>query len=182
MEDDVRGMRVNVNIELCLWRHIAVFQDRPAHDDQLLHSRCKARFLADRHGNIRQRPDGEDADLVGLCQDAFDQVIDGMSGHRRGFWLGQLRIANAAFPMHGRRRRAAAGQEAAWLPLCHRNMAGAPQLQHRKSIRCGFFKRHIALCGGQRFQLDLRRSQRQQECQRIVHARVGVNNDSFCHR
>ena len=44
---------------------------------------------------------------------------------------------------------------------------------------CGFFKRHIALRGGQRFELDFRRSQRQQECQSIVHARVGVNNDLF---
>src|SRR5512133_2888343 len=78
MEDDMRGVRIHVNIELSLWRDIAVLQDRPAHNDKFFYSFCKAWFFADGYGDVCEWSNGKDADLVRLGKDTFDQVIDCM--------------------------------------------------------------------------------------------------------
>src|SRR5512133_381647 len=82
MENDMRSMRVHINVEFRLRRDIAMFQDRPAHNDEFLHCLGKARLLADGHRYVRQWSDGEDADLTRLGKDTFDQIIDSMLRER----------------------------------------------------------------------------------------------------
>src|ERR1041384_1353082 len=90
MEDNMRGMRIYTNIELCLRRDIAMLEDRAAHDDKFLHSFGELRLFADCYRKICERSNRKDADLIGFGKDALDQIIYCMLGDRFCFWFWQL--------------------------------------------------------------------------------------------
>src|SRR5687767_3145471 len=102
MEDDMRSMWVYKDIELCLRGRIAVFLNGSTHDDQFPHGFCKLWRLANREGDVGQRADREDADLIGICENRFDQIIHRMCCNRLGLWGGQLRVSDSTFPVYVR--------------------------------------------------------------------------------
>jgi hypothetical protein len=84
------SVRVNINIELSQRSHITALLDRAAHDDQFFYRLCKAWFLADRHCDVGQRANGEDADLTGFSKDFIDQKVNSVPANGAILWFGKF--------------------------------------------------------------------------------------------
>ena len=172
-------MWVFMDVELRQCRDVPARADRPAHDDQFLDGMHDARLFADGKRHVGQRSNGEQTDLTWFGEKAFDEVIDGVGFHDLRSRLGQGGLSHSARSVDGFARLVRHSDERKRASLCDGDVTCIRHFQHRQGIARGFGKGDISLHRGQGFEFDFRGSEREQKRQRVIHAWVGIDDDSF---
>ncbi len=178
MKDDMRSVRVFMDVELRQRRDVAARADRSAHDDHLLDRIHDARFFADGKRDVGQWTDGEQADLLGFGEKAFDEVINGMSIDNRRSRIRQIGMTHSTGTMNSLPRRMRRFDERMRASTRNRDVSRVHHFQNGERVAGGFLQRDVSLHGGEGFELNFRRGEREQEGQRVVHAGVGIDDDA----
>ncbi len=83
VDDDARGLRIRPDVELGAGRDVPV-AIRAAHDHELRDQVLEARLGEERGRDVRERPDGNEDDLLGRRPVRLDEEFDGAGRLLRG--------------------------------------------------------------------------------------------------
>ena len=180
-EHDVRGFRVNVNVELCRRCDIAHLEIGPAHQHDLLHAADDIGRLFKRHRDVGQgakRAQGHR--MRGLTPQGFNNEINAMLCLQRHRRIGQLRAIQPRLPMHIFRRDQLALDRAVAARVNPRLWLSS-QFTDDPAVLFGELQGHIACHGRHPQNLQLGTGQRQQNGKGIVLPGVSVDDDLAGH-
>ena len=186
-EYPIRGDRVDVEIELRGRGHVARLLDRATHDDQPPDPPHRVRVRIECPREVGERPERGDGErLAVLARLGHDRVRGGPTDWLRPVARGKERSAvtveqvgetgQPVFAVHVRRSNQPAAK-------------GTRRAAHQAGRFVGIEEREQAACvvgrcahagvagdGGHELHAQLRGAQRQHDCERVVDARVGVDD------
>jgi hypothetical protein len=99
MEHDMRGMWIDVDIELGQRRGVAGHIDRAAHDDDLVQPLSQTRFAPDRKGDIGKWCNGDQGYGLGGGHDLTHQEVHGMIERQFSGRIRQPRVTQTGIAM-----------------------------------------------------------------------------------
>ena len=151
-----------------------------AHDHEVPDPGRQPRLAAQRQRDVGQRARGDQRDLPGCGGDRFDDEIDGMPVLGGPHGRRQDRAAEAGVTVYVSRveRRA---QQRRGAPGGHRYVWRADERRHRQGIPRRLGQPDSAGHGREAGQLDLRRGDREGDCERVVDAGIAVEDDGGAH-
>ena len=174
VENDLCGFRIVVDIGFRGSVDIAS-ADRAAHDHNVVNQRHDGRILRNRQGDIRERTDRNQGDLVRIGMDHLDDQIGPEAPVSLAVGGRQLHVRQTVLAVPELRGDQLLIQGMLGAAR-NRNIAASRQrddLQRvLQALRCFDVTGHHR----QSFHLELGRIERQQDRHRVVDARIGINN------
>ena len=171
-------MGIDIDVELRRRRDIAALAHGPAHQHDLLNLRRDARLFDEGGGDIGERAGGHERDrIIGRCHQRLDDEIDGVLRLQRMGRIVDIEPVDARAPVHVLRGDQCAHQRArATGEDLH---IGAPaELAHEARVAFRQRQRHVAGYRGDAKNFQFAgRSKREQQHDRIVLARVAINQN-----
>ncbi|EGE55816.1 hypothetical protein RHECNPAF_850054 [Rhizobium etli CNPAF512] len=180
-EDDVGGLRIDIDVELGRRRDVAALEEAAAHHHQFADARDDVGRLLEGHADIGERPErAERHRACRLLAQRLDDEIDGMGRLQRHHRLGERGSVEAGLAVHMLRRHQLAGNRPVGTGEDLR-LRPAAKLADDARIAARQRKRHIA--GDRRDPQHLQligAAEGQHDGGRVVLAGIRVDDDFSC--
>ena len=174
-EDDLRGVRIDVDVPLGRRRRVARRSVGAAHEDVALVEARQLGLAKDRDREVRERAERHEGQLAGPAPSLVDQQVHGVAFGQRRRGRRQLRVAEAARPVRlGRRLEPADERHLA--TERDLDVAAAGQLEDRQGVGRDLSRVDVAGDAGHRDQFGVGRRGGVQEGERVVDPRVDVED------
>ena len=178
-EDDRRRVRIRVDVELRGRGHVAARPRGAAHHDDLAHLRHQVGVFADEEGEIGERADRDEGDLLvaARAQGVRDEADRPPGADRTGrqLHLDPFDPALAVVPHRGHRL----AHERPVGPRVDRHVRAPAQRAEEAGVAPGDLQGHVAGDGGDPGELDLLGGgERHRDGERVVAAGVAVEEDA----
>ena len=180
VEDDVGGLGVAQDVELGHRRRVADAVGA-AHEDDLLEAFDDAGLHASGHRDIGQGAGGDDGDGAGLvAHHGLDEPGDGVLLGQRAARLGQLDAVQAGLAVDvggvnglADERLHAAGVDG--------DLGASGELAHRPGVEGDLLEAVVAADGRDAQEVDLRAPEREEDRDRVIMARIAIEDHLGCH-
>ena len=152
--------------------------DRAAHDHDVFHQRRDRRIFRNGQRDVRQRPDGNQRDLMRILVHKFDDEIGTETRVSVAFRSRQLDSSQSVLAVPELRRDQLLIQRM----LCsarHRQVAAPGKRNDFQRILQTLTPVDISGHNGQRFDFQFGRIQREEDRHRVIDAWIGVNDHSL---
>jgi hypothetical protein len=178
VENNIRCMRIDKNIELRRGRVIAAFPHRATHDDQLLDLRQDVGCAIQDSTDVRQRAGRHkcDGSIFGRAQ-RVDDKIDGVLFLQWRLRVDDLNAVDTGVAMHFFRCQQLTYHRPVAARM-HRNIAAPGDITHLAHIALRQIQRNVAGNSSYTKYVEcVRRGHREEQRDRVVLSRIAINDD-----
>ena len=174
IEDNLGGFGIVVDVGFGRAVDVAA-GDGPSHNDDVFHQRHHGRIFGNSEGDVGERADWDQRDLMRIFMHEFDDEIGAETGVGFAFGRGQFDVGQTILPVPHFGGDQLLRQRMLRTPG-DPNVTAAGQGNELKSVLQSLPGDDVAGNHRQGLDFEFGRIQRQQDCHGIVGARIGIND------